>query len=100
MAIVRHSLAAGNNNVEQALKDTKHYKSFTFDKIVLMMYDNCEKNISEETVNEVLLPDNILNFKNEHLNLLEFNKNVFSIIGPTPSFSKRETELLKEINEV
>lgn len=100
MAIVRNSLAAGNPHVEQALKDTKHDKSVTFDKIVLMMYENCEKKITEEVIDRVLLPENIMNNNPEYLKYIEFNKNIFSIIGPTPSNTKRENEILKEINEV
>jgi hypothetical protein len=100
MAIVRNSLSTGNPHVEQALKDTKHDKSATFDKIVLMMYENCEKKITEAVIDQVLLPDNIMNNNPEYLKLIEFNKNIFSIIGPTPSLSKRENEILKEINEV
>lgn len=100
MAIVRNSLSSGNAAVEQAIKESKHDKSITFDKIVAMMYENCEKSITNEIVQDILLPDNILNNKPDYLKLIEFNKNVFSIIGPTPSFTKRELEILKEINEV
>ena len=100
MAIVRNSLAKGNDHVVETLKETKHDKEKTFDKIVLMMYENCERQISERQMIDILHPDDILVLKNEHLKLIDFNKNVFSIIGPFPSFTKRETEIIKEINEV
>ena len=47
MAIVRNSLSKGNNYLEQALKESKHGKSITFDKIVIMIYENCENKITQ-----------------------------------------------------
>jgi len=45
--LIKNSLSKGNNDVIQTLKDTKHPKDKTFDKIYAMMLENCVENIEE-----------------------------------------------------
>ena len=53
--MIKNSLTKGNNDVMQALKDTKHPKDKTFDKIYAMMLENCVENIEERTALKVTL---------------------------------------------
>jgi hypothetical protein len=47
--MIKNSLSKGNNEVIQTLKDTKHPKDKTFDKIYAMMLENCVENLDEKT---------------------------------------------------
>lgn len=51
--LIKNSLSKGNTEVTLALKETKHPKDKTFDKIFSMMLENCVENIEERTRKEV-----------------------------------------------
>merc|ERR1712166_690596 len=50
----------------QTLKDTKHPKDKTFDKIYAMMLENCVENIEERTALKILDPDNFQVWENKY----------------------------------
>ena len=53
--LIKNSLTKGNNDVMQTLKDTKHPKDKTFDKIYAMMLETCVENIDERTSLKVII---------------------------------------------
>lgn len=53
MIMVQLSLGKGNAEVKGVLKDTKHDRKKSYDKIVSMMLDNCHNSIEERLVSEV-----------------------------------------------
>jgi len=53
--LVKNSLSKGNTEVTITLKETKHQKDKTFDKIFSMMLENCVDNIEERTRKEVII---------------------------------------------
>jgi hypothetical protein len=58
--LVKNSLSKGNTEVTLALKETKHPKDKTFDKIFSMMLENCVDNIEEKTRKEVIITIDLL----------------------------------------
>ena len=55
MIIVRNSLAKGNEILTKSLKDTKFDKAHVFDKVLTLMVENCQKQVSESIVEEVYM---------------------------------------------
>jgi hypothetical protein len=53
--LVKNSLSKGNNDVIQTLKDTKHPKDKTFDKIYAMMLEFCSDNLEDSIALKVNL---------------------------------------------
>ena len=53
MAILRNSLAKGNEDIRSAISASKFDKAKTFDKISTMVLQNCERVISDEQIEEV-----------------------------------------------
>ena len=51
--LIKNSLSKGNTDVTITLKETKHPKDKTFDKIFSMMLENCVENIEERIVSHV-----------------------------------------------
>lgn len=51
--LIKNSLTKGNKEVLQALKETKHPRDKTFDKIYAMMLVNCVDNIEERVALKV-----------------------------------------------
>ncbi len=51
--LIKNSLSKGNPEVTLTLKETKHPKDKTFDKIFSMMLENCVDKIEERTVSSV-----------------------------------------------
>lgn len=100
MAIVRNSLVQGNNEVKDTIKSSKSDHSLTFDKIVAMMYETCLSKISDKQVSSLLHPDSLLVYKEELSELIEFNKNIFLILGPEPVLSEHQNEIMNLINDV
>ena len=106
MILVRNSLAVGNKDVTATLKDTKHDKEKTMDKIISLMLDRCYKTIPENVVNKVLEPKKFAAWDETYGEYIKFQKNVFQIIGPelknTDSekfilnYSKRYTVLVEK----
>ena len=100
MLIMRTNLAKGNQNVINVLKDSKHDKEKTYDKIVAMMLDNCYNNIKHSVVEKILQPENISYWEESFEELLAFNKNVFQIIGPELKYIPSEKFILDDIDKV
>jgi hypothetical protein len=98
--LIRNSLSQGNKEVQQVLKDTKHDKDMTFDKIIAMMQDNCISKVEPETVKKILMPENFSIFEENYTELLKFNKNVFQIIGPKLQYSPSEKLILDYVSEI
>lgn len=53
LILIKNSLAKGNNDVIKTLKETKHDKEKTYDKIVAMMTDSCYNKIDKVTIEKV-----------------------------------------------
>jgi len=100
MVIQRTSLNKGNAQVSQTLKDTKHSKEKTFDKIVANMLEHCYSTIPERVIEKVLNPDNLNLWEDSFNEYLKFNKNVFQIIGPEPKLTSSEQYIVDEIQRV
>ena len=93
----------------QTLKDTKHPKDKTFDKIYAMMLETCVENIDERTSLKVIIfltkiqildPDNFQVWENKYNRFITFNKKIFAIIGPEVKYTAKEKELLDLIHKV
>lgn len=52
--LIKNSLSKGNTEVTLTLKETKHPKDKTFDKIFSMMLENCVENVEARTLKEVI----------------------------------------------
>lgn len=100
MLVIRTSLDKGNPKVKAAIRDTKHDKEKTFDKIVAMMLENCYNKIEEKDIAKVLNPDNFGLWEESFAELIEFNKNVFQIIGPDVKYTQKEKIILEDIDKV
>ena len=115
MLLVRNSLGRGNPDVTTTLKETKHDKEKTYDKIVTMMLYTCTHTIEERIIHKILKPENFAIWDETYNKYLTFNKNVFQMIGPelknTPSekvvldqisaiLNKPEVDILLEENEI
>ena len=72
--------------------------SKTFDKIILLMLENCEKSISQGQINELLTPENILTTDEKYLSLLNFSSEIFMDPFYEIIFSDEERDILKDIN--
>jgi len=96
LSIIRNSLADGNQEVKAAIDNSKFDRSKSFDKIVVIMLNNCENKISDSEMEKILMPENILTMTPISLNLIKFDKDLLTT-GIT--FNEVELELLKEINE-
>ena len=59
MIIVRNSLAKGNEILTNSLKNTKFDKAHVFDKVLTLMVDKCQRQVSESIIEEVLSIINI-----------------------------------------
>ena len=53
MAILRNSLAKGNEDIRSVISASKFDKAKTFDKISTMVLQNCERVISDEQIEKV-----------------------------------------------
>jgi hypothetical protein len=100
MLILRTSLSKGNDQVTQTLKDSKHDKQVTYDKIIANMLDTCHKKIDEKTIEKILKPENINLWEGSFDKLLKFKKNVFQIIGPEPKLTPSEQYIKNDIESV
>jgi hypothetical protein len=100
MLILRTSLSKGNDQVTQTLKDSKHDKQVTYDKIIANMLDTCHKKIDEKTIEKILKPENINLWEDSFDKLLKFKKNVFQIIGPEPKLTPSEQYIKNDIENV
>ena len=98
--LIKNSLSKGNTEVSLTLKETKHPKDKTFDKVFSMMLENCVDNIEERTMNNVLDPENFVVWEPKYQRLLSFNKKIFQIIGPDVKYSPKEKMLLDLIHDV
>jgi tetrahydromethanopterin S-methyltransferase subunit G len=99
MILVRNSLAVGNKEVTATLKDSKHDKEKTFDKIISLMLDKCYKTISDDVINKVLDPKKFAAWEESYGDYIKFQKNVFQIIGPELKYSDNEKFILNEIED-
>lgn len=100
MLLVRNSLGRGNPDVTAALKETKHDKEKTYDKIVAMMLDTCHNTIEERIIDKILKPDNFAIWDETYTKYLTFNKNVFQIIGPELKNTPSEKVVLDQIDSI
>lgn len=99
MSILRNSLNDGNSNFKEALDNSSYDRSKSFDKLVVSILKNCEKNIKDPEMENALTPDNILNpLKSDStlLKLINFEKNLLS---SGIALSDEESDILKEIND-
>jgi hypothetical protein len=99
MSLIRNSLAEGNNDIKQALDNSSFDRSKSFDKIVVTILSNCEKNMKDTEMEKTLSPENILNPISSDSNLqrlIKFDKN---ILKDGINFSESESNILKEIND-
>jgi len=53
LSIIRNSLNEGNIKIKDVIKNTLHNESDTFDKILLLMLNNCEIQIDKNEINQV-----------------------------------------------
>jgi hypothetical protein len=60
MAIVSNNLNEGNNNVREAINNSKFDKSKSYDKLLAAMLNNCVDNIKDNDI------DNVIQFKLDH----------------------------------
>ena len=84
----------------QTLKETKHDKEKTYDKIVAQMLDTCNKKITEDHIEKILRPENVNLWEDAFGRYLEFNKNIFQIIGPEPKLTTSEQTVMSDIAKV
>jgi hypothetical protein len=100
MLILRTNLNRGNDQIKKTIKESKHDKEVTYDKIIANMLDTCHKNIDEKTIEKILKPENINLWENSFEDLLKFEKNVFQIIGPQPKLTSSEQFIMNDIENV
>ena len=100
MLIMRTSLNKGNKNVTNALRDTKHDKVKTYDKIVANMMETCYSKIEKNIVEEILVSETSDYWREDFESYLTFSKNVFQIIGPEPKLTTNEKFIQEEIERV
>ena len=101
MSLVRNSLSEGNEEVKSALAKSSYDKSKSFDKILVTILNNCEKNIKDSEMEKTLTPENILTPISSNANLaklIKFDKNILSQKEGI-TFSEEESNILKEIND-
>ncbi len=53
MALVSNNLNEGNNNVKEAINNSKFDKSRSYDKILAAMLNNCVENIKDSEIDHV-----------------------------------------------
>lgn len=82
------------------MKDTKHDKTKTYDKMIAMMLETCFSNIEEKTIDKVLTPENYRGFEESYIPLVAFNKNIFQIIGPEVKYEGLEKDILADIQQI
>lgn len=100
LLIIRNSLEKGNTEVKSTLKETKHDKEKTFNKIKAMMLDSCVTKIDEKTVEKVLNPKEVETWDVSYEELIQFNKNVFQIIGPEIKYDENEKKIIEDIEKI
>ncbi len=62
LALIRNSLNVGNENIKNVIKDTIHAKLDTFDKILILMLNNCENQLKNEDVGDVRIFLNLFRY--------------------------------------
>jgi hypothetical protein len=100
MMILRTSMSKGNKNVTQALKETKHDKKITYDKIIASMLESCYSSIDDSLANEILKSEDANYWRDQFNNYLVFDKKIFLIIGPEPKLTSKEKFVQSEIQRV
>ena len=55
MGLVSNNLNEGNNNVKEAINNSKFDKSRSYDKILSAMLNNCVENIKDNDIDNVKL---------------------------------------------
>jgi len=101
MSIVRNSLSEGNYNVKEVLDNSPFDRSKSFDKIVVTMLSNCERNIKDSQMEEALTPENILTpvqSESSLAKLIQFDKNLFRSMSEI-TITEAEQSILNEIND-
>jgi hypothetical protein len=99
LALIRNSLTLGNERIKTALKESKLDKGKTFDKIIILMFENCKNLITKEQIENFLTPENILSFNEEHRNLISFSSKIFSDPNYQITFTAEESNLIKELSQ-
>merc|ERR1712151_1405915 len=99
LILIKNSLTKGNKEVMEALKNTKHPKDKTFDKIYAMMLSNCVENIEDRKALNILDPDNFQIWESKFSRLISFNEKIFKIIGPEVKYTPEEIKLLDIVNK-
>jgi hypothetical protein len=101
MSVVRNSLAEENKNVKIALDDSKFDRSKSLDKLIIAMIANCEKSITEQDMQQLLNPENILSpvsVNENYSHLIKFDKNILRDLEKI-EYTVEEIYVLKEIDE-
>ncbi len=76
-SIVKNNLSKGNDNLVTIIKRSNFDKEKTYDYIVIHLLNNCINTITQESVDSILDPDNILNSNPKLENeLLQLNTNL------------------------
>lgn len=98
MALIRNNLFSENKEVEEILETTTFDKVDVFDRIVLSMFDHCEKNMNFTVSEFNLTPDEIGKHNPEMDQFIQFDKD--SILKNPPNFTQNERELLNFIYSI
>jgi hypothetical protein len=98
--LIRNLLAKGDSRIKEVIKKSKNDKYKTFDKIILLMLENCEKIIKQEHIDTILTPENILTNDENYMSFLNFSDNLFMDPFYEIVFSEEEKEILKDISNV
>ena len=101
MSLVRNSLAEENKNVKIALDNSKFHRSKSFDKLIIAMITNCEKSITEQEMEQLLNPENILSpvsVNENYSQLIKFDKNILRDLEKI-EYTVEEIYVQKEIDE-
>ena len=100
LVVIRNSLSVGNKDVKNTMRDTKHDKEKTFNKIIALMLEHCYNSITDEFIKKLLEPGNYNIWDKSYSDLIYFNKNIFQIIGPELKNTASGKYILDEINDV
>lgn len=100
LGLVRNAFAKGDERIHNALKEAKTDLSKTYDKIVILMLENCEKNIKQDQAIKFLTTQNILSTDESYMSLLNFSTDLFKNADQEIIFKEEDKLILKELNNV
>ena len=92
--LLKSYLGSPDNRIDEVLSKTRHPKEATENKIKANLLVSCHDNLTEEK--EQVIRASPIDYSALE-ELLEFQDNIFYILGPDVKFTKREEELLAEV---